>query len=63
MCTNEENGVIEKPSPGSFELARLKKGGKEVENRFGDFLVWYFRDGFSRQWEPSWPGKLNGKLS
>ena len=33
---------------------------------FGDFLVQYFRDGFSRHWESSWPGKhlkMNSKLS
>ena len=52
-----------------FELARLKKEEEEEENRFwrfGDFLVLYFRNGFSRHWESSWPGKhskVNSKLS
>ena len=48
-----------------FELARLKKE-EEEENRFGDFLVRYSRDGYSRHWESSWPGKyskMNSKLS
>ena len=41
-----------------FELARLKKEG--------DFLVRYFRDGYSRHRESSWPrkhSKMNIKLS
>ena len=53
-----------------FELARLKKEEEEEEEeeenrilRFGDFLVRYFRDGFSRHWESSWPGKHLSKLS
>ena len=36
-----------------FELARLKKEEEEEEKeeenrfwRFGDFMVWYFRDGY-----------------
>ena len=54
-----------------FELACLKKEEEEEEEenrfwRFGDFLVRYFRDGFSRHWESSLPGKhskMNSKLS
>ena len=44
-----------------FELARLKKEEEEEEKdqfwRFGNFLVRYFRDRFSRHWESPWPGK------
>ena len=39
---------------------------EEEENRFGDFLARYFRDGYSRHWESSGPGKhskTNSKLS
>ena len=56
-----------------FELACLKKEEEEEEEeeenrfwRFGDFLAWYFRDGYSRHWESSGPGKhskTNSKLS
>ena len=57
-----------------FELAHLKEEDdeeeeKEEENRFwrfGDFLPRYFRDGYSRHWESSGPGKhskTNSKLS
>ena len=50
-----------------FELARLMI--EEEENRFwwfGNFLARYFRDGYSRHWESSEPGKhskTNSKLS
>ena len=40
-----------------FELARLKNEEENRYWRFGDFLVRYFRDGFSRHWESSWPEK------
>ena len=45
-----------------FELARLKKEEEEGNRfwRFGDFLVWYFCDGYSRHWESSWPGYTLG---
>ena len=57
-----------------FELAHLKKEEEEEEEeeeenrfwRFGDFLARYFRDGYSRHWESSGPGKhskTNSKLS
>ena len=57
-----------------FEQARLKKEEEEEEEeeeenqfwRFGDFLARYFRDGYSRHWESSGPGKhskTNSKLS
>ena len=57
-----------------FELARLKKEEAEEEEEeqekrfwwFGDFLARYFRDGYSRHWESSVPGKhskTNSKLS
>ena len=52
-----------------FELAGLEEEEEDKENqywRFGDFLVWYFRDGFSQHWESSWPGKhskMDSKLS
>ena len=59
------NNVVRESA--KFELARLKKE-EEEENRFwrfGDFLARYFRDGYSRHWESSGPGKhskMNSKL-
>ena len=59
FCAN--NVVTES---AKFQLARLKNEEEveeeEEENRFlrfGDFLARYFRDGYSRHWESSGPGK------
>ena len=43
---------------GDVELARLKKKEKKEERKticpFCAYLVWYFRDGFSRHEESCW---------
>ena len=56
--------------PDNTELARLKKKKEErrKKNRFRpfcEFLVWYLRDAFSRNWESCWSWKhstMNGTL-
>ena len=45
---------------------KKKKKKTDLASRFGEFVVQYFRDGFSRHWESSWPGKhskMDSKLS